>query len=260
LSSDIIIARKWGFSRFLRPDAFRREAPEESFSEFFRMLLESAFRFGALLDAAQLMAPIAFKFAAPLVHRPDGLRVGAVKHASAVAPNANQADVAEDAKVLRNRWLPDAHGRDNFSHRALLEHKKIQDFAPAGFRHGVKGVRSGGSARHDWEDTFLCGNMSSFFLPAALSSRQSPHAFRRTTRDLLCSGSAALFSPARHPESAAADEGSLLPFSPHCHPACPPQERLSRRPVTPICHAEALAQAEALAKAGVKSKGNTPGN
>jgi hypothetical protein len=27
--------------------------------------------------------------------------------------------------------------------------------------------------------------MSSFFLPAALSSRQSPHAFRRTTRDLL---------------------------------------------------------------------------
>jgi hypothetical protein len=104
------------------------------------MLLESAFRFGALLDAAQLMAPIAFKSAAPLVHRPDGIGVSAVEHAAAVAANADQADVAEDAKVLRNRWLPDPHGRDNISHRALVEHKKIKDFATAWFRHGVKCV------------------------------------------------------------------------------------------------------------------------
>jgi hypothetical protein len=104
------------------------------------MLSESAFRFGARLDAAQLMAPISFKFAAPLVHRPDGLRVGAVKHAAAVAPNADQAHIAQNAKVLRNRWLADTHGRDNVSHWSLVEHKKVQNLATAWFRHGVKCV------------------------------------------------------------------------------------------------------------------------
>jgi hypothetical protein len=113
------------------------------------MLLESAFRFGAHLDAAQLMAPESLEPAGPVVHGPDGIRVGAVEHAAAVAANADQAHIAENAKVLRNRWLPDTHGRDNVSHGALVEHKQVQDFPPAWFRHGVKSVRIGGSARHN---------------------------------------------------------------------------------------------------------------
>src|SRR5271154_3122574 len=62
------------------------------------------FLFGALFDAAELMAPEALEGAGPVVQRADGIGVGAIKHAAAVAANVNEADVAKHAEMV-------GHGR-----------------------------------------------------------------------------------------------------------------------------------------------------
>lgn len=49
--------------------------------------------FGALLDAAQLMAPEAGERFGPLVEGPDGFGVGAIEHTASVAARAHEADV-----------------------------------------------------------------------------------------------------------------------------------------------------------------------
>jgi len=60
------------------------------------------FGFRALLDAFQLMPPEAFEDPRPLVQRPNGLRVRAVKHAPSLAPHVHKPDFAQNPKVLGN--------------------------------------------------------------------------------------------------------------------------------------------------------------
>src|SRR5215469_16879879 len=58
-----------------------------------------------LLDAGELVLPMAFEGARPVMQRSDGAGVGAVEHLAAVAANFDQADFEQNAKVLRNGRL-----------------------------------------------------------------------------------------------------------------------------------------------------------
>ena len=49
--------------------------------------------FGAFLNAAQLMAPETGKRFSPFVEGANGLGVGAVEHAAAIAAGADEADI-----------------------------------------------------------------------------------------------------------------------------------------------------------------------
>src|SRR5262249_14673377 len=51
------------------------------------------FCLGALFDAVQLVAPEALEEARPFMHRPDGLGIGAIQHAAAVAAHVDQANL-----------------------------------------------------------------------------------------------------------------------------------------------------------------------
>jgi hypothetical protein len=49
-------------------------------------------RFGAFLDAGELVAPVALEGRGPIVERTDSVGVGAVKHLAAVAADVDEAD------------------------------------------------------------------------------------------------------------------------------------------------------------------------
>ena len=66
-------------------------------------------RFGAPLDAAQLLLPVTLVRARPLVHGLDCLRVRSVKHPTAVAARSNQIHLAQHPQVLRDRRLGEAY-------------------------------------------------------------------------------------------------------------------------------------------------------
>ena len=58
------------------------------------------FALGALLDATELVLPVALELARPFVERADGLGVGAIEHLAAVAPHVDEADVAQHARCF----------------------------------------------------------------------------------------------------------------------------------------------------------------
>src|ERR1700722_11763256 len=117
------------------------------------------FALGEVFDAVELMAPVALKGGSPLVEGADGVRVGPIKHVAAVAADADEADVFEDAQVLRDRRLLDAEGVDDFVDRAFLKDEVVQDVAAARFGDSVEGVGGCGGARHG-SNIFPYGNMS----------------------------------------------------------------------------------------------------
>jgi len=55
---------------------------------------------GTLLDAIQLMPPIALKRARPLVQRPDGLRIGSIELLPPIAPHVDQTHASQNPEVL----------------------------------------------------------------------------------------------------------------------------------------------------------------
>jgi len=116
---------------------------------------------GALLDADQLMTPETLERARPFVERPDGVRVGAIEHAAALAAYLNQADFAEHAKVLRNRRLLQLEAPDDIPYGALRERKETENLSTTWLGDSVEGVGSGGGSRHGCDNTFPYRNMSS---------------------------------------------------------------------------------------------------
>src|SRR5580704_18733608 len=114
---------------------------------------------GQLLDFVELVLPEAFEGASPLVERANCLGVGPVKHVAAVAADTDEADVFEDAEVLRDRRLLDAEAADDFVDGALLKGEVIQDVAAARLGDSVEGVGGSGGAWHEL-NIFPYGNMS----------------------------------------------------------------------------------------------------
>jgi hypothetical protein len=112
-------------------------------------VLELRFRaLGPLLDALQLMAPVALEGAGPLVEGTNRMGVGPVHAMTAVAADVDEADLAQDAEMLGDRGLIEADGGNDLTHLVLAHGKKREDLPPAGLGDGVEGVGSGGCSCH----------------------------------------------------------------------------------------------------------------
>ncbi len=105
--------------------------------------------FGALLDANQLVTPVAFERRRPFVQRPDRLGVRAVEHVAPFAPDVHQADVAQHLQVLRHGRLPHPEAVDDVADGTFVGGEERKDVAPPRLGDGVEAVRRGGGARHD---------------------------------------------------------------------------------------------------------------
>ncbi len=86
------------------------------------------------------MAPEALEEFGPFVKRADGLGVGAVKHKAALPARANQANVMEHAKMLRDGWLAHAQPCHDVANGTLPIGEKDEDLPPARLGDGVEGV------------------------------------------------------------------------------------------------------------------------
>jgi len=94
------------------------------------------------------MLPELLEGVGPLVQRADGVGVGAIEHAAAVAANVDEVDVAKNAEMLGDGGLFDAQARDDIADGAFLKGQEGEDIAAARFGDGVEGVGGGGGARH----------------------------------------------------------------------------------------------------------------
>ena len=74
---------------------------------------------GALLDARQLMTPIALELTGPFVERPNRLDVRPIEDLPAVAPHVHEPDVPQHTQVFRNAWLSDGQRLDDVADRTL---------------------------------------------------------------------------------------------------------------------------------------------
>ena len=68
---------------------------------------------GALFDSGELVPPIAFELARPVVQWFEVLRVRAIERLTAVTTHVDEADIAQHPQVLRNRWLRKAQRTDD---------------------------------------------------------------------------------------------------------------------------------------------------
>src|SRR3712207_6219760 len=90
-------------------------------------------RLGALLDPNQLTTPVAFEHRRPFVQRPDRLGVRAIEHLLALAPDVDEAHVAEHFEVLGHGRLAHPQAVDNLADRTLVGRQEREDVAPARF-------------------------------------------------------------------------------------------------------------------------------
>src|SRR2546426_4252335 len=131
------------------------------------------------------MPPVPFERFRPLMKRPDRLRIRAIEHPPTVATHINEADLPQDAQVLRNRRLLHPQRIHNLPDRPLVQRKIVQNLPPPRLRHGIEGIRSRCRSCHGLYITFPYRNMStSFFLyprsslGSLLTSPYSPIASR----------------------------------------------------------------------------------
>src|SRR5207302_2310066 len=123
------------------------------------------------------MTPVSCERFRPLVHRPDGLRVRAIKHSPPVPSYIDEPDLQQHTQVLRYRRLLHPQQVHNLSHRPFLERDEVQNLSPAWLGHRIESIRSCRRSCHRFDNTFLYGNMSStFFAPPAPPSPPPDHA------------------------------------------------------------------------------------
>ncbi len=96
---------------------------------------------GAFLDSTELVPPITFEAAGPLMKGFDGLGVGTIENLSAITSHVDETDVAKHAKMLRHRRLCQSQCDDDVSNRTLLRGEVVEDVASARFRNGVEHIR-----------------------------------------------------------------------------------------------------------------------
>jgi hypothetical protein len=115
---------------------------------------------GDLLDALQLVVPVALKCGGPLVEGADGFSVGAVELVATGAADVNQAYIAQNAEMLGDGRLVELKVGDDVADWALAEGEIREDLPAARFGNGVKSVGGGSGSCHEQNNTFLYGNMS----------------------------------------------------------------------------------------------------
>src|SRR6185312_1239800 len=77
-----------------------------------------------------------------------GFRVRSVHGSPAVAPCRDEANVAQDLEMLRDRRLAQLQGVGDLVDRAFFGRKEFQDVSAAGLRDGVERIRVRRGARH----------------------------------------------------------------------------------------------------------------
>jgi hypothetical protein len=131
---------------------------------FLRLIALIAFgaltRFSALLDPTELLTPVAFECAGPFVQRPDGMRIRAIPDLSAVTPGMNEAHVAKNPQVFRDRRLRHSERIYDLADRPLVPGQDLEDRASLRFGNRVEHVRARCGTRHD-RIIFPYRNMSS---------------------------------------------------------------------------------------------------
>src|SRR5712691_4128225 len=75
--------------------------------------------FGVLLDPRQLTPPMPGERAAPLVDRAQRIGVGAIQDPAAVAPEVDEAHVAQNLQMLRDGRLRHPERLDDVADRPL---------------------------------------------------------------------------------------------------------------------------------------------
>ena len=94
------------------------------------------------------MLPEALELPGPFVERLDGLGIGAVELLAAVAADADEADVAENAEMFGHGGLFEAEAGDDSTDGLLVESEEEEDLAAARFGDSVESVGGGRGARH----------------------------------------------------------------------------------------------------------------
>src|SRR5436190_17610103 len=117
--------------------------------------------FGALLHARQLVTPVLLEDACPFVKGTNGVRVRAVEHLPAIAPDVDESDMPQHLEVLRHGRLTDSEPRDDVADVTLARRQVDEDVAALRFSDGVEDVGGRRGARHEREYIFPLRNMSS---------------------------------------------------------------------------------------------------
>src|SRR5215470_5669276 len=94
------------------------------------------------------MLPKALEGTRPLVEGTNGVSIGAIEDPTAITTRMHQADIAQHTQVLRDGGLLEAQCDHDIANGALLRGEVVEDFAAAWLSDGVKGIGSGGGARH----------------------------------------------------------------------------------------------------------------
>src|SRR4051812_14755050 len=108
----------------------------------------SSFLLCVRLEATELSTPVLSKHPAPVVNHAQRVGVGSIEGALAVAPDGDEADIAQHLQVLRRRRLFEPDGVGDLIDRSLLGGNELEDVATARFGNRVERIRGGRGARH----------------------------------------------------------------------------------------------------------------
>lgn len=100
------------------------------------------------LDSLELVAPIAFESAGPIVHWPQRLGVCSIEDLATVSARLDEADVVKHTEVLGDRRLREAEGESDLADRLLVGSEVRQDRTSTGFGDGIERVRRRGGTSH----------------------------------------------------------------------------------------------------------------
>jgi hypothetical protein len=115
---------------------------------------------GTGTDAVELAFPVLFKRLDPILNGPQLVKIQVVHPALAELLYGNDADLPQDAQVLRNGRLPDSQRHYDRSHwETASPGKEVNDLPTSWVGDGVEDVGRNGDSRHE-EIIFLFWNMS----------------------------------------------------------------------------------------------------
>ena len=94
------------------------------------------------------MTPVLLEYSRPLVKRTNRVRVGAIEHLPAIAPEAHEPDVPQHLEVLGHRRLTELEVRHDVADVTFLGRKVDEDVATLSFSDRVEDVRCRRRASH----------------------------------------------------------------------------------------------------------------
>ena len=95
------------------------------------------------------MTPVLLEYPRPLVKRTNRVRVGAIEHLPAIAPEAHEPDVPQHLEVLGHRRLTELEVRHDVADVTFLRREVDEDVATLRFSDRVEDVGCRRSASHE---------------------------------------------------------------------------------------------------------------